>query len=393
MAVYKREYRCRKTRKAAWCYQFQLSKATYKESGFETAKEAQDAEDTKRRDLKFEGNRSVPVRKTSLREFVPIYLEHRLAIREEGVPGREKRRFSKILEALGDKSLTAINVADIHAFVAKRKNQDGLANRSINLELNALRCLFRYAVECGYAYLNPAAKVKNLKEPRQPEHWIPDEEELRRFVHEAQKTYAGKVLTAWLWFMAYTGARPREALFVEWQDINFDRGQIVIRPKPGNPLKGGFPRHVELHPELRPILLAWRQDWEHVFEIRAKRHPKEASPPHHWVFYNPHDQLERAESFLRSFSQARENAKLPLMTPYTMRHFFISYCVMSGIDFLTISKWVGQKSTRMIEQVYGHLTPGFRAMQMTRFNISGKLHESKMTGITTTPPAPIEASA
>jgi hypothetical protein len=41
---------------------------------------------------------------------------------------------------------------------------------------------------------------------------------------------------------------------------------------------------------------------------------------------------------------------------------------MSGVDFFTISKWSGHASLKMIETVYGHLTPGFRAEQMARIN-------------------------
>jgi integrase len=57
------------------------------------------------------------------------------------------------------------------------------------------------------------------------------------------------------------------------------------------------------------------------------------------------------------------------MTPYTLRHFFISYCVMRGIPMLTIARWVGHTTTQMIERVYGHLTPAYQAEQMTRFTI------------------------
>jgi len=273
------------------------------------------------------------------------------------------------MEILGDKLMTSITPADIHAYVAKRKNKDKLANRSINLELNALRCLFRYAEELGYAGSNPAKKVKNLRETLKVEHWIPTPEDLMRFVDEAAKTYSGHVLVMWIWLMAYTGMRPREALFLEWQDIDFKRNQILIRPKPGNPLKSGCARYVEIHPELTSKLLVWRKEWNETFVRRAKRHPDEPAPPHNWVFYNPHGQRARAHSFLRGFHIARDKAGLPQMTPYTLRHFFISYCVMKSIPMLTIARWVGHTSSRMIEQVYGHLTPGYRAEQMSRFSI------------------------
>ena len=176
--------------------------------------------------------------------------------------------------------------------------------------------------------------------------------------------------------MAYTGARPSEALFIEWPDIDFEQNRILIHPKPGCPMKGGRSRYVELHPELKTHLSLWRAYWSRVFEKRAERHPDEVSPPHQWVFFNPRRQLMRARSFTSGFNRSRKKSGLLHMTPYTLRHFFISYCVMNGIPMLTIARWVGHTNTQMIEQVYGHLTPKYRAVQMTRFNISVEPAES-----------------
>jgi site-specific recombinase XerD len=45
------------------------------------------------------------------------------------------------------------------------------------------------------------------------------------------------------------------------------------------------------------------------------------------------------------------------MRAWACRHFFISMCVMSGIDFMTIAKWVGhQDGGVLIGKVYGHLS-------------------------------------
>ena len=54
------------------------------------------------------------------------------------------------------------------------------------------------------------------------------------------------------------------------------------------------------------------------------------------------------------------------MTSYTLRHYFISNCVMSDINFFTIARWVGHSNSRMIEEVYGHLKDGYRKEQMSR---------------------------
>ncbi len=370
MAVRKRQYRTKRSIKRIWEYQFQRDGCLHTKSGFASRADALAAEEEIKRQLRFDELHSVEVRESTLQDFLPLYIQHRRATRAEGTANREERFGRQIAKLFGGRLLSSISPANVHAYIAQRKG-DGLANRSINLELNMLRCIFRFALECQYVRENPVKEIKSLREPRH-DHWIPTPEELARFAQEASTTSSGKVLTAWIWFMAYTGARPREALFAEWCDIDFDRQQIVIKPKDGNPLKNGKARYVELHEELKVLLLAWREEWKRTFDDRARRHPGETTPPHDWVFYNPGDQLKRADSFSKGFKKARKSSMLPKMTPYTLRHFFVSYGVMNGIDFLTISRWVGHGSTHMIEQVYGHLTPEYRAKQMGKFNISPK---------------------
>jgi integrase len=49
------------------------------------------------------------------------------------------------------------------------------------------------------------------------------------------------------------------------------------------------------------------------------------------------------------------------------RHHFISYAVMSGIDFMTIARWVGHKDGGiLIGKVYGHLSNEHAQAQAAR---------------------------
>ena len=158
---------------------------------------------------------------------------------------------------------------------------------------------------------------------------------------------------------------------MEWKDIDFENDQIHIRPKDSHQLKNSQFTVIEISAELKPVLLKWKKDWQAEFEKRQKRHPEEKGFPHDWLFYNPHKQLERANCFSKAFEFARTESGLPNMTPHTLRHFFISYCVMAGIKFFKIARWVGHSNTKMIEEVYGHLSPEYRKKQMSKLNIFG----------------------
>ena len=51
------------------------------------------------------------------------------------------------------------------------------------------------------------------------------------------------------------------------------------------------------------------------------------------------------------------------------RHHFISYAVMSGIDYMTIARWVGHKDGGiLIGKIYGHLSNEHAQTQAARLS-------------------------
>jgi len=48
---------------------------------------------------------------------------------------------------------------------------------------------------------------------------------------------------------------------------------------------------------------------------------------------------------------------MPFLTAHLFRHYFASKCVMSGRDFMTISKWLGHNDGGvLVGSTYGHLS-------------------------------------
>jgi len=374
MSVYKRPECEWKGGKPTWYFQFTRNKKRHYGGIFDTKKEAKDAEQAKLNELRSKRSIPIPKEKATFSEFLPRFIDHRKVKLMARTVMVEENKATNLGCHFGRIRLSSISVSDIHDYVAKRKDE-GIANRTINLDLTLLRSLFKYAIECGVTDHNPAREVTNLKEIK-TEKWIPSKEELQRFVDCAAETTYGRFIVPWIWFRAYTGTRPTESFFVEWKDIDFDREQIFIRPKNGNELKNRKFRVVEMHPELKPILLDWRDEWQEIHDrwlhrnrMDRNREGREILPDHQWVFINPKAHGRRLERITKSLYKAREAAGLPKMTSHTLRHYFISHCVMSGINYFTIAKWVGHKNTKMIEEVYGHLNDGFRREQMAMLKV------------------------
>ena len=58
---------------------------------------------------------------------------------------------------------------------------------------------------------------------------------------------------------AYTGMRRGEILRIRWSDIEFDQEAIIARSKKQSRQKSETARRIDLHPELKSLLLAWRE--------------------------------------------------------------------------------------------------------------------------------------
>ena len=91
----------------------------------------------------------------------------------------------------------------------------------------------------------------------------------------------------------------------------------------------------------------------HLQEM-AKRRASDSQ----WLFPSPQrgEKDIHVQTFRESLGMARDKAGLPRIGFHDLRHYFISYCVMSGIDYMTIAKWVGHRDGGiLIGKVYGHL--------------------------------------
>lgn len=360
MSVSQREYRHSETGKPAWGYDFVWHKERYREAGFPTREAASIAEQQAKKTLMVDHGRIKPMTTMRFEDMLAPFFEQRALMHARNTVEHERYRRPPLIRFFGQTRMDKIGKADIQSYMARRK-ADGMSNRTVNIELCLLRSLFDYAVDQGYAVANPAKQIRNMKQVT-TDKWIPEDEQFLAMVEAAGKTRTGEQLATWLWLRAYTGMRPSESFFLEWRDVDFERDIVYVRPKAEQHLKTNKFRTVDLHPTLRERLLEWRKRWEVAFP--------EGRRPHDYMFFNPHMPVDRADGFRTAFRHAAKAAGMPKQfNSYTLRHYFISKCVMAGIDLLTIARWVGHSSTDMINKVYGHLRPKHTSEQMKKIAI------------------------
>jgi len=104
------------------------------------------------------------------------------------------------------------------------------------------------------------------------------------------------------------------------------------------------------------------------------------APDSQWLFPSPQRGRRdvHAMSFRESLELARRHAQLRRIGFHDLRHHFVSYCVMSGIDFMTIAKWAGHKDGGiLIGNVYGHLVSAHTKLQAKRVSFETKAKNEK----------------
>ena len=65
------------------------------------------------------------------------------------------------------------------------------------------------------------------------------------------------------------------------------------------------------------------------------------------------------------FRRASRRAKLPGVTPHTLRHTFASRLVMAGVDLRTVQELGGWQTLAVVER-YAHLSPAHKAQAVER---------------------------
>ena len=77
----------------------------------------------------------------------------------------------------------------------------------------------------------------------------------------------------------------------------------------------------------------------------------------------------------------RKKAGMPRFGFHDCRHHFVSMCVMSAIDFMTIAAWVGHKDGGvLIGKVYGHLANEHRKAMAEKVNFGPVVVDTSALG-------------
>ena len=143
----------------------------------------------------------------------------------------------------------------------------------------------------------------------------------------------GPHLARQLEFLAYSGMRAfSEAAWLTWEDIDFEREEMVVRGNPETGTKNSEVRRIPLIADMRQLLERLRPATTLTGRVLK---------------------IERCEARLR---QTCKETGITAITLHDLRHLFATRCIESGVDIPTVSRWLGHKDGGTLAmKTYGHL--------------------------------------
>jgi integrase len=160
-----------------------------------------------------------------------------------------------------------------------------------------------------------------------------------------------------LMFQSRTGARVGEAIALQWQDIDLEKAQALIRRtmpinrQLGDPKSIASRRTLDLSPELvsefRTLQTAQRKYWF----SEGKEVPE-------WVFCKHNRQAPDYSVWRRAFHLIQHKAGVRERRPHDLRHTYASLNLAAGKPINYVSSQLGHKNPQITLAIYSRWVSG-----------------------------------
>lgn len=153
----------------------------------------------------------------------------------------------------------------------------------------------------------------------------------------------------------WTGLRPSELIALNWSDIDWTRGVILVRKAITRAAKGvaEMPKTKSSRREVKMLAPAMQAIQD------QKAYTWVGTEPHGEVFRNPGTgaRWSSSQAVQKIWATALKRASVRYRRPYQMRHTFASMMLSAGEHPMWVAQQMGHKDWAMIIRVYGKWMP------------------------------------
>ncbi|MGH7973768.1 MAG: tyrosine-type recombinase/integrase [Limisphaerales bacterium] len=239
---------------------------------------------------------------------------------------------------LWELGLDQISEQDCKDWAARLSGQN-TSPSYFNNTVGTLRMVLRAGIKAhkeksGVRLEDPAAELQRVR-VKQKHLQLPEPSQFKSLV-ETLRQYEGQG-PDWgdlVEFLAYSGLRIQsEAIWVNWEDIDGGRKEIIVRGHPETGTKNSEIRRVPIIGDMEKLL------------IRLKEKAGNAT-----------GRVLRIGQCAKALVSACGKVGVSRLTHHDLRHLFATRCIESGVDIPTVARWLGHKDGGALAmRTYGHL--------------------------------------
>jgi integrase/recombinase XerD len=200
-------------------------------------------------------------------------------------------------------------------------SEKGVKDTTLHAKARGAKTLLRFWYEEGYLLSPIDLKLPRLDQKQLPSLTI---EELRRVI-KACSTHRDRALVL---LLADSGIRRAEVIALNWGDIDFSTGAVIVRRG-----KGGKARVAAIGATTRRALLAYR---------RSLSCTQSGSP----MFQTRHGSRLRPAGARSIFPRLVSRVGF-LVTPHILRRTFARHSLRNGMDLITLQRLMGHSDPSM----------------------------------------------
>ena len=265
-------------------------------------------------------------------EFAATYVERCISILKSVKTERNRVQFW--LHEFGNRPIGQITRAELQDWQARKRQTSKPA--TVNRIMCRLRHMFNRAVDWELLDQSPMKGIKFLPENNARLRYL-SREECDRLVESCIAPHLRAIVTVAL----HTGMRSGEIRSLQWNDLDFDSGFIIIRDS-----KNGEPRHIPMDSTVVDLF---------------RNYPRTAGTE----FVFPNAAGDRLGWVQHGFRKALVRAGLSDLHFHDLRHTFASQWMMAGGDLYVLKSILGHKSIAMTQR-YAHLSPAYKRAMVDR---------------------------
>ena len=308
------------------------------------------------------------------------WIQRRRAIAEkQATPYRYNSWYQNHLrQPLGGKKLEDIQVRDIHELQRDMASQ-GYHPNTVNYTIQILRLILNDAVREELLERNPARSIRPLRytgvTAAQTKHRALTVEEQKLFLTAAKRSFYYEFFA----FLLLTGMRHGEAATITWDDVDYEQNVLHVTKSltfdgEGHVVIGG-PKTVAGIPDI-PMNSEIRKVLEMQLKKGLNSLQVDRMPEGHRIFYpqtfpdhvlhnaTANNALHRVQEDMEERGELSERFSL-----HALRDTFATRFIEQGGTPQTLKTILGHQKLAMTMDLYSHVLPNTKQMEMDKFVI------------------------